>query len=348
LAATIKDVAKSAGVSIATVSYVLNRTRPVSRETAEKILQAIEELSYVPSRNAQSLVTKSTKMIGILITDICNSFFAPIVRGIEDEVNQSGYVIMVGNVDENLNKARRYLESIGRHSVDGLIISPTSGFEELTPILEHLNIPVVLVNRSVNGLHYDSVTTDNELGAYVAVKHLISRGHKKIGLVNGPLDVSTYLDRLTGYRKAFDEAKLPVDADFCLSGGYHYESGYQLTKQILSQPSKPSALFISSGWLTRGAYRAIKEIGVVIPEELSFISYDEPEWVSFVEPPLTTVTQQTYEMGRKAAELLLKRLGDKRPPHWWEDERSVENDAKPVTIKLEPNLIIRGSTHTIG
>ena len=347
MAATIKDVAKEAGVSIATVSYVLNRTRPVSRKTAEKILLVVEKLNYRPSRNAQSLVTKSTKMIGILITDICNSFFAPIVRGIEDEVNKAGYIIMVGNIDENLNKAKCYLESLGQHSVDGLIISPTSEFEKLSPMLEHFNVPIVLVNRRVNDLHYDTVTTDNELGAYMAVKHLLSQGHTNIGIIHGPLEVSTYADRLKGYQKALKEADINVSKDIILNGSFHYESGFHLTKQILSQPIKPTALFIASGWLTRGAYHAIKEMGVRIPEELSLITFDEPEWVSFVEPPLTTVTQQTYEMGRKAGELLLKRLNDKKPVRWWEDE-NAKDDTKPIMIKLEPNLIIRQSTKPIN
>ena len=346
MAITIKDVAKAAGVSIATVSYVLNRTRPVNRETAEKILAVIEELNYRPSRAAQSLVTRTTKMIGILITDISNSFFSPIVRGVEDEANKAGYIVMIGNSDESYSKAQRYLESLAQHGVDGWIISPTGEFDKLVPVLKKLSIPIVLVNREVNDFHYDTVATDNELGAYLAVNHLITQGHTRIGIINGPLDASTYADRLKGYQRALTEAKIEIPEDLILCGSYHYESGFHLTKRILSQPAKPTALFIASGWLTRGAYHAIKEMGVAIPEELSFITYDEPEWVSFVDPPLTTVKQQTYEMGRKAAELLLKRLNDKKPDLWWEEQKP-DNHPKLMTIKLEPNLIVRGSTKPV-
>lgn len=344
--ATIKDVAREAGVSIATVSYALNKTRPINPETAARVLQAIEKLHYRPNRAAQSLVTKSTKTISILVSDISNSFFSGIVRGIEDVVNTAGYMVMIGNIEESFDKAQRYLESVTQLNVDGLIISPSSGFEKLEVFIRKLDTPVILVNRRLETLDFDTVITDNEKGAYLATKHLSSLGHTVIGLILGPTSVSTYADRLRGYQRALKEVGIPIKKELILVGGFQYESGTHLAKQLLTGPGKPTALFVGSGLLTRGVYQAIKELEVCIPQELSFITFDEPEWASFVDPPLTTMAQPTYEMGKQAGELLLKRLTQKKPALWWEEPKEVRV-SPPVMIKLEPNLIIRKSTRSV-
>lgn len=344
--ATIKDVAREAGVSIATVSYAINKTRPINPETAARVLKAIEKLNYRPSRAAQSLVTKSTRTISVLISDISNPFFSPIVRGIEDVANKAGYTVMVGNIEESFDKAQKYLENIAQLSVDGLIISPISGFEKLRDLMWKLNVPVVLINRRLETLDYDTVITDNELGAYLATKYLCSIGHSEIGLIIGPTGVSTYADRLQGYQRALKEAGIPLRNELILADGFHYESGIHLTKQLLSRPRKPTALFVGSSLLTRGAYHAIKELGVSIPRELSLITFDEPEWASFVDPALTTVAQPTYEMGKQAGELLIKRLTQRKPSLWWEEPKETEV-SPPVIIKLEPKMTIRESTKPI-
>ena len=343
---TIKDVAREAGVSTATVSYVSNGSRRVNTETARKIRETIKKLNYRPNRVAQSLVTKSSRIIGVLISNISDPFFSPIVRGIEDVANQLRYTVMIGNSDENYLKAEQYLEFSTQHWLDGLIISPTSDFDKLHQKLYDLDIPIVLVNRRSAGLEVDTVETNNNLGAYLAVRHLISFNHSRIGIVSGPISVSTYADRLQGYKQAFKESGLPTIDELIRVGGYHYDSAYNLTKELLNSPNPPTALFIASGRLSRGAFQAIKELGLSIPEDLSFITFDETEWASLVNPPLTSVAQQTYKMGQTAATLLFERLNKRDDILWPLDfEKPIKNPIiPPRIIKIEPEFLIRSST----
>lgn len=346
--ATISDVARKAGVSIATVSYVMNGTKQIHKETVERVYQAIRQLNYQPSMAARSLMTKSTQIIGVLVSDISNPFFSPVVRGIEDIAKSAGYVVMVGNSEEEFSKTRQYINILAQHRVDGLIISPISGFEELGKTLEHLNIPTVLVNRRIQGIHADVVETDNELGAYQATRHLCSLGHTRIGLVSGPTEVSTYSDRLNGYRRALAEAGLPEVEELIRIGRYDHASGYGIFHELLSLPHKPSAIFVASGWLAHGVFSAVRELGVEVPRELSLVMYDETEWASLVNPPLTTVAQNTYEMGQLAAMLLLNKLGKQMDVEthvqWKNYLKDWESLKDGCDIKLSPRLIIRSST----
>lgn len=342
---TINDVAKEAGVSIATVSYVINKTRRVNPETAERVRQAIIKLKYRPSVIAQSLVTKSTQIIGVLISNITDPFFSPIVRGIEDKASQAGYIIMIGNSDEDFAKSKQYIEILAQHRVAGLIISPTQGMEKLKSVLEEIDVPVVLVNRHSDEVVADVVETDNELGAYMGVRHLLALGHSRISLISGPLEVSTYADRLKGYQRAFLEAGIPIPYDLIRIGGFHPDSGYRLMKELIELPHCPTAVFIGSGRLTRGAFLAVKESGVVVPNTLSLVTFDETEWGTLVNPPLTTVAQKTYEMGFTAATLLLDRLSKSNDNDWMVEEKEPEIPVK--ILKLPPELIVRSSTASL-
>ncbi|NLY91995.1 MAG: LacI family transcriptional regulator [Firmicutes bacterium] len=344
--ATIKDVAKKAGVSIATVSYVINKSRRVNPETAKRIKQAIKELNYQPNRIAQSLVTKSTQILSVLISDITDPFFAPIVRGIEDVAVKAGYIVMVCNNDEDSSKTKKYLESLSRYRVDGLIISPTSGIEDLKPNLEEMGIPIVFVNRRSEVVAADVVENDNELGAYLGIRHLLDLGHTKIGTILGPTTVSTYADRLAGCQRAFQEAGVKVDPALLKTGGFHPDSGYQLAKELLAAETKPTAVFVGSGRLSRGAYQAFQEMGLRIPEQLSLVTFDDTEWTTLVTPPLTTVSQDTYKMGQMAAEILLARIKKRNESLalWPEDEVPEPEEPPFQRHKLEPRLIVRSST----
>lgn len=348
---TINDVAREAGVSIATVSYVINGTKQINKETIEKVHQAVEQLNYQPSVAARSLMTKSTQIIGVLISDISNPFFAPIVRGIEDIASRAGYVVMIGNSDEEFDKARQYVNVLTRHGIDGLIISPTSCFKEQGETLNSLNIPIVLVNRRANGIDADIVETDNETGAYLAVRHLCSLGHTRIGLVIGPVEVSTYADRLKGYKRALDEAGIPVMDDLIRISKNDFKSGYYTTRELINSSNRPSSILIGSGLLARDGFFAVKELKITVPGELSLIVFDETEWAALVTPPLTTVAQSTYEMGQIAAALLLKKLGKKvetqSQAEWSKQITDVESH-NMCHIKLKPKLILRDSTAPVG
>ncbi len=344
--ATINDVAREAGVSIATVSYVLNKSKRVNPETANKVYLAIKKLKYRPSRIAQSLVKKSTGIISVLISDITDPFFAPIVRGIEDVANESGYVVMIGNSDEDCSKTKNYFDVLGRHRIDGLIISPTEGIERMG-ILNDLDIPTVFVNRKANKDHADVVETDNPLGSILAIEHLTSLGHSRIGFVSGPNSVSTYAGRLQGYETGLAEAGLPVDRGLIRIGGFHPDSGYRLTMELLNLDPKPTALYIASGRLTHGAYQAIKEYGISVPEQLSLVCFDDTEWSTLVAPPLTTIFQKTYELGQISARLLLERLAkqERDNARWdWDESEGPEPDPLSQNIKIPPRLIVRNST----
>ena len=242
---TIKDVAKEANVSTATVSYVINRTRKVNPETSDRILNAIRKLNYHPNRMAQSLVTQNSQIIAVIISNISDPFFSPIVRGIEDIASQSKYTVMIGNSDENYLKAADYLSFSKQHCVDGLIVSPTSQFGQLYEQLHDLDIPIVLVNRRSAGMDVDVVETDNQLGAYLAVKHLISLKHKNIGIILGPTSVSTYHDRLQGYYQAYREKGWEINSELIKVGGYHDESAYKLAFELFRFP-EPRLQFLSA------------------------------------------------------------------------------------------------------
>lgn len=344
--ATINDVAREAGVSIATVSYVLNKSKRVNPETANKVYLAIKKLKYRPSRIAQSLVTKSTQIISVLISDITDPFFAPIVRGIEDVASESGYIVMIGNSDENRSKTKHYFDVLGSHRIDGLIISPTEGIEQMG-ILNDLDIPMVFVNRKAYKDHADVVETDNILGSILAIQHLASLGHSQIGIISGPNSISTYAGRLKGYEIGLAEAGLSINPELIRIGGYHPDSGYRLTMELLNLKPKPTALFITSGRLTHGAFRAIKEYGIPIPEQLSLVCFDETEWSTLVDPPLTTIAQKTYQLGQTAARLLLERLAKQERDHSrcdWDESTEPEPDLPIQNIKIPPQLIIRNST----
>lgn len=341
---TIKEVAKKAGVSIATVSYVINKSRRVNPETARRIRQAIQELNYHPSRIAQSLVTKTTQILSVLISDITDPFFATIVRGIEDVAVKAGYIVMVCNNDEDSSKTKRYLEILSRHRVDGVIISPASGIEDLKATLEEIGAPIVFVNRRSQVMAADVVENDNELGAYLAIRHLLDLGHTRIGIIMGSTAVTTYADRLAGCYRALNEAGVTIDPALIKSEGFHPDSGYRLAFELFQASPKPSAVFVGSGRLNRGAYQALQEMGLKIPEQLSLIAFDDTEWAPLVTPPLTTIHQDTYRIGQVAAQILLERIKNQNNSLWPDDEQPMKKDIPFQHIKLEPRLVIRSST----
>lgn len=342
---TIKEVAQRAGVSIATVSYVINKSRRVKPETARRIRQAIQELNYHPSQIAQSLVTKSTQILSVLISDITDPFFAPIVRGIEDVAVKAGYIVMVCNNDENSLKTKHYLEILSRHRVDGLIISPASGIDDLNNILEEMGMPIVFVNRHSSVIAADVVESDNELGAYLATRHLLDLGHTRIGIIIGSTTVTTYSDRLAGYCRALNEAGITIDPSLIKAEGFHPDSGYRLALELFQTEERPTAVFVGSGIINRGAYQAFQEMGLQIPEQLSLIAFDDTEWAPLVNPPLTTVSQDTYQMGQVAAQILLARIKNRNNQFWPDnDDQPMQKETSFQHIKLEPKLVIRSST----
>ena len=241
---TIYDVAKRAGVSAMTVSRVINGKKDVKPETRERVLKAIEEIGYVPNSLARSFVLQRTRTIGLVITDITNPFFTTLARGVEDTAMRNQFSVIFCNTDEDPEKEVLYLELLARKRVDGVILASASG--KRTPLKSILvrNIPVVLIDREIEGLDdVDIVKGDSVYGAYLLTKHLIELGHRRIGIIVGSKNISTAEDRVEGYKRALKDAGIPLDEELIKFGKYSRESGYNFTKELLSLENPPSAIF---------------------------------------------------------------------------------------------------------
>jgi DNA-binding LacI/PurR family transcriptional regulator len=328
---TMKDVARFAGVSISTVSHVLNKTRRVEEETKKKVLSAIKELGYRPNIVARSLRKKSTNTIGLIVSNIANLFYPEVVRGVEDILLKYNYNLILCNSDEDINKEREYIEVLYSKQVDGIIITPSKSTEtrKNLEIFISQNIPVILVDRRIAGIETDVVLADNISGTYSATEYLISLGHRRIGIITGPLDTTTGKERLEGYLNALNKNKIEVDYKLIREGDFKREGGYQKGKELLELENPPTAIISSNNLMTLGLIYAISEKGLKIPQDISVISFDDMEWFKYFSPPLTAIYQPSYELGKSAGALLIEKLKRRRK--------------KPKEIVLPTKLIIRES-----
>ncbi len=328
---TIRDVAERAGVSVATVSHVINGTRKVAPETAERVRRAMEELDYHPNAVARSLRTRKTQVIGVVVSDITNPFFATLVRGAEDAALEAGYSIFVCNSDETLEKENRYVQVLRRRRVDGMLLAPVGGGEN--PAVRKLarqGVPFVFVDRRAPGVEADAVLSDNVGGAYLATKHLIERGHERIGIVLGIRGATTSEERLAGYRRALEEAGIPLAEELVVWGGYRVEGGRRATAKLLSLTPPPTAIFSTNNLMTVGVLQELFARGVRIPDQVAVVGFDDLEWAEMANPPLTAVAQRPHEIGYRAVRLLLDRLG-------------AEEFLPPREERVSVDLKVRGS-----
>ena len=310
--ATIKDIAAKAGVSTATVSHVINGTRFVSERLTERIKRAIEELDYHPNAIARSLVKQKTHTIGVIISDIRNPFYTAVVRGVEDATYASGYNVILCNTDENPEKETLYIHLLLEKRVDGIAIA-TSFQERIHPQLTNLTqIPLVTIVRKMRGLKCDAVYADNVGGSYKAIEHLISLGHRRIGIISGPPGLSTGNERLKGCLKALAAHRIRAHDEWMMTGDFKRESGYVLTKEMLGRKERPTALFAANNQMALGALQAFHESDLRAPRDLSLVSIDDAEWSAYLEPALTVVDQSPYLMGNKAGRMLLGRIIKRR------------------------------------
>ena len=329
--ATIRDVAERAGVSVATVSHVINGTRKVAPETAARVRQAMKELDYHPNAVAQSLRTRKTQAIGVVVSDITNPFFATLVRGAEDAAIEAGYSLIVCNSDETPDKEDLYVRLLWRRRLDGLLIAPVrDGASSAVQELARRKMPFVFIDRKAKGVEADAVLSDNVGGAYLATKHLIERGHKRIGIVLGIPGATTSEERLAGYRKALEEAGLPYEKRLVVLGGYRVEGGRQATEELLSLPEPPDAIFSTNNLMTVGVLQELFRRKVRIPKDVAVVGFDDLEWAEMANPPLTTVAQRPYEIGHRALEILLERL-------------SGEGNSSAREVRIPVELKVRGS-----
>ncbi len=310
MAATMHDVARRAGVSIKTVSNVINNRPYIRPETKQKVLLVIEELGYRPNRQAQALRNKRNTSLAAIIPDIMNPFFTAVVRGIEDYALEYGYLLLLCNTEDNASRETRYVQALGTGLVSGVALCTAD--ERILPqqlaIFKQTNTAVVLIDRTTDDLEVSSILADNYSGSYSAISHLISTGHQRIGIIAGPEYFAPGRERLAGYLAALNDAGIAVDDQLIHRTDFKMTSSQEATNRLLNLPEPPSALFISNGPSAYGAMEIVRKRCLSIPEDLSIVVFDDPEWSRIVEPPLSVVAQPGYEMGRLTAKLLIEEL----------------------------------------
>jgi len=333
MALRIKDVAEDAGVSIATVSRVLNDSQPVSKELRDRVMASVNRLGYRPNVLARGLRLKRTFVIGVIVPNISNAYFTDVVRAVEDVALEAGYVVTVVSSDQDLAKERRHIEVLRNRLVDGALVAVADRFRsDLSPLLGN-EVPVVLIDRRLESCTTcDSVTVDVRQGAYTAVEYLMERGYERIAMIGGPESVSTAVDKLEGYKQALVDHGRTVDESLIYTGEYTEQHGSRLAREMLRAANPPQAVLVANGLMTLGLVRVIKEYGLRVPHDLAYIAFDDSTWASLVTPPVTLVAQPTRELGRAATELLLGRL-----------EGDVEPEGEPRHVVLRPSLLVRGS-----
>lgn len=308
MAASIKDVAKEAGVSIATVSRVLNDVDVVNEDTKKKVLEAIKKLGYRPNIVARSLKTQKSRTIGIVIPDISNQFYPEIVRGAEDVANIYNYNIILCNTDLDPDKEMEYLKVLKEKMVDGVIYMSNSLEPETLELIKDLQMPIVLVETTDKDNSYPSVTIDNEQGAYDGTKYLIEKGNKKIAYIGLHKDaVNAAAFRYNGYKKALIENGIELDEAICYFGGLKAEDGYNAIDSMIKN-NKIDAAFCASDEIAMGAINALRENGIRVPEDVDVMGFDDIYSASIFYPKLTTIAQPMYDMGSVGMRMLIKSI----------------------------------------
>ncbi|AQM70480.1 ribose operon repressor [Vibrio campbellii] len=329
--ATMKDIAKLAGVSTSTVSHVINKTRFVSEEISERVNNAAKELNYyAPSALARSLKVNRTKTIGMLVTTSTNPFFGEVVKGVERSCYHKGYSLILCNTEGDNERMRESINTLLQKRVDGLILMCSSLEGERIDVFERYpDIPVVVMDWGPMLFTSDKIQDNSLRGGYLAAKYLIDCGHKEVGCITGPLIKHQAQMRYEGYKRAMLEAELEFNANWIVESDFECEGGYQAFKKMVERGPLPSSIFVSNDMMAMGVINAANELGIQIPEQLSIIGYDDIHIAKFMSPSLTTIHQPKYRLGQAAVETLLRKLDEKS------DEAQV--------VQLEPTLVERKS-----
>ena len=330
---TLRDVARVSGVHPGTASRALNEeTRAlVNEDTARRVLEAAEQLGYRPNPIARGLKTNRSYTIGVLIPDLTNPLFPPILRGIEDRLEESGYTPLMANTDNDPERERIDWHAMRARQVDGIVAATARRDHELLDELLESGIPVVLVNRRAPDSGVPSATADDRQGIRLAVGHLAELGHERIAHIAGPLELSTGLDRHEGFHEAMRELGLEPDPELVVvTGAFTEAEGAKACAELLDRDAGPTAIAAANDLLALGCYDVFAERGIACPEEISVVGFNDMPFAGRFQPPLTTIRIPHYEIGMAAAELMLENL--------------LNGGAPPRDIRLEPSLVVRGST----
>ncbi|MCD6647377.1 substrate-binding domain-containing protein [Vibrio cholerae] len=333
--ATMKDIARLAGVSTSTVSHVINKSRFVSDEIAERVNNAAQQLNYAPSALARSLKMNRTKTIGMLVTTSTNPFFGEVVKGVERSCYHQGYNLILCNTEGDNQRMKASINTLLQKRVDGLLLMcSTLEGERLDVFDRYPDIPIVVMDWGPILFASDKIQDNSLQGGYMAAKHLIECGHKEIGCITGPLIRHQAQMRYEGYKRALAEAGIAINPDWIVESDFECEGGYQAFEKLYQRGKLPSALFVSNDMMAMGVIQAASQRGLRVPDDLSLIGYDDVHIAKFMTPALTTIHQPKYRLGKAAVDTLLYRL---------------ENpDTTAQVVQLEPTLVARNSVRKLG
>jgi len=329
--ANIKNVAQHAGVSITTVSHVVNGTRFVSETARLRVEEAVRELGYVPSAVARSLKHNSTRTFGMVIPNNSNPYFAEIIRGVEDRCFAAGYNVILCNSNDDPKRQASYLRVLAEKRVDGLVFVASGSDAVVRATLGEIKIPLVLLDRDVAGMvNCDLVEVNHTVGGELATKHLLDLGHPRVACISGPPGLSPSSQRRAGWKQALEDTGVERKENDLARGDFTARGGYLAMQVLLKRKPRPTAVFVCNDLMAFGAMTAAREAGVAVPEQLSIVGFDDIDLAAFSAPPLTTVAQPKQQIGTLAAELLLERVEASR--------------SETRRVILDPQLKIRGST----
>jgi LacI family transcriptional regulator len=327
---TIKDVAKRAGVSISTVSHVINNSRAVSKDTRRRVEDAMEELGYQPNTLARNLRRQQTQSLGMVVPDSANPFFAEVTRGIEDASFEKNYSVILCNSEGDLERQAAYTNLLIQNQVAGIVFVAAGVSTELVEDLRRRRVPLVVVDRAVPNVEVNSVMTDHNQGGRLATRHLIDLGHSRIACISAGSHLSPSAERVTGYMETLWENNIAVDKRLIVRGDFQYQSGYEAANVLLELPVPPTAVFACNDLMAVGCISAAAERGLRVPQDLSVVGFDDVKLASFTNPPLTTVAQPMRQIGKLAVEMLIESITD--------------IDAPVRVEKLDTKLVVRRST----
>lgn len=307
---TVKDVAKQAGVSTATVSRVVNHDPRISEATREKVLKCIEELDYKINNIARSLKTNKTYTIGFICPELTNDFFMSIAKGVEDELKQHGYSMIVCNSNESIQEEGNRIALLCEKCVDGIISIPVSNEGEHYRQLKDHNIPIVLADRMLDDFTADAVLVDNINGSYAVIEYLINQGHRRIGFIGGDMRITSARERYEGYRRAHEDYCIPIEEGIVKFGDFHVQSGYHLMKELMEMEASPEYVFVSNYFMHSGATKYILENREKSDRSVFIAGFDHVELSSILGISSISIRQPMMEIGSKAANLLLSRINN--------------------------------------
>ncbi|WP_121616265.1 LacI family DNA-binding transcriptional regulator [Virgibacillus halodenitrificans] len=333
---TIYDIAKLANVSPMTVSRVINNTGKIKDSTKQRVEHIINELGYIPNSAARSLISKKTKLLSLILTDITNPFFTKVARGAEDKAMELGYQILLSNSDEDPVKEAAYIDMVLSTRVDGVLITPTGDdtVNELNRLTKH-QIPAVLLDREIKNFSGDAVIGDSYEGSRKLVEHLISLGHNRIALINGPAAISTARERHRGYVETMESFGFPIVNNYISNINYKTDNTQNIIQTLFSLPEneRPTAIFAANNFIAVRTIQALDSFGFRVPNDVAVVCFDEIGPIDNFNPFLTVATQPAYEFGQIGIQLLIDRI-EKEGAH------------QPNKIVLPPKIIIRQSSVT--